>query len=140
MADGFLLGTPTLDAQVVLLAAASSTVIQTALDQLKRYMYPYYQEEADEVVLAEYLGKYGSSYCAASAMWAQQAARIIAGSTVKSYGTGAERTEFVDMAKITEFCNWQSMYYGNKCKAESGKSTGQAILVSKPTIARGAKI
>jgi len=139
-ATGFILGSPSAEAQVILLAAESDTAIQTALSSIKKYMIPYYQTDDDQVILAEYLGKYGSAYCGAAAMWSELPSVINAGSTVKSYGTGAERTEFVDISKILQLCRYNELYFARKCKAADGQNTSQAILLTKPTIARGAKV
>lgn len=137
MADGFILGSPELDAQVVLLAAASSTVIQTALDQIKKYVYPYYQEESDEVLLAEYLGKYGTSYLGASNLWGEMPPQIIAGN-LKSLKTGNEGTTFISPKEAVEYCLFMSNHYAAKEREDNGANTGQAVGLTGGTIAGGA--
>ena len=112
----------------------------TDLEKLQKYMYPYYQDVGDETLLEVYLTDFLTPYCAASELWGELAPSIIAGKTVKSYSTGAERTEYLDPVKITQTCTYFSMCYARKCKEASGTNTSQAVLLTKPEIARGAKV
>jgi len=125
-AIGFILGQPGLDAQVILLAAASDTIIQTALSATTKYVYPYYQEDADQVIIAEYLGKYG-----------EMAPQIIAGN-LRSLKTGAESTTFISPKEAVEYCLFMSNHYAAKEREEDGASTGQAVGLTGGTIAGGA--
>jgi len=136
-AIGFILGQPGLDAQVILLAAASDTIIQTALSATTKYVYPYYQEDADQVIIAEYLGKYGTAYLAASNLWGEMAPQIIAGN-LRSLKTGAESTTFISPKEAVEYCLFMSSHYYGKSQADNGASTGQAVGLTGGTIAGGA--
>jgi len=133
----FILGDTDIDAQVVLLAAASSTVIQTALGQLKRYMYPFYQDDSDEVLLAEYLGAYGYVYLAAANMWFEMPGRMIAGN-IKSFSSGAEDTQFNSLAEVVAFCKAQGKHFESKHDEYLGNNSGQSFGLSGDTVAGGA--
>lgn len=109
----------------------------TDLEKLKRYVYPYYQETADETILTEYLTDYVTAYAAASALWGELPQYINTGN-IKSINTGAETTMFHGLKEIEDFCSSRANYYSKLDKASAKSGSMLAGLVEPETIAGGA--
>ncbi len=102
----------------------------TDLELLKRYVYPYYQDETDEAYLLKILEDYGTPEASASVLWKQGATLIWSGN-IRAYGSGSTSTTFQSLKDVMEFCKAQAKIYSDMDKAK--KHSGSLMVATAKT-------
>jgi len=107
----------------------------TAIDNLRRFMRPNYQDPSDEALLAAYITKYTYPECAASALWEELAGSYSA--TKPSIGeitTGAEKFKFYSPVTAQQSAMSTASMYAKRCDALNN-NLGCAIRITKSPVA-----
>lgn len=105
------------------------------LDKLKRFMYPLYQEIADEVILEEYLVEYIYPECAAAAMWEEESGRYaLQGKGIVEFVTGAEKFKYASPDTLAFVATNAAKMYRGRCNDIQGNGSC-AVKVSRETVA-----
>lgn len=84
----------------------------TLIENLTRYMYPYYQDVTDVAFLESLLVTHITPELSASVLWAQSATQIWSGN-IKAFSTGTTSTTYQSLKEIMDFCIAQSLLYSN---------------------------
>jgi hypothetical protein len=105
-----------------------------SLEQLTRFMEPYYQAAGDQTLLQDYLDEYQYAECAAAALWNELLGK--AGLAMKGtlkIDTGAEKFVYSEPGTMQLACQRAANLYTQRCDDIKGQGSC-AIRVSKATV------
>jgi len=93
----------------------------TSLENLKRFMKPFYQAVTDETLLNEYIVTYVYPECAAAALWEELATTASVQTTgINEIDTGGEKFKYFSPKTMQEVCLKAVVLYSNRCDALKG--------------------
>lgn len=108
-----------------------------AIEKMKIHMYPYYQDDTDDVLLQKFLDMYNGSPCkAAASLWRKSADKIFLGG-IKRFDTGAESTEFQALADVLAYVKFMAEAIEAECAESERTTTGAVLRVCKPPLGDG---